>query len=85
MLRMWNRDWREDTPGFKEFCECRGEFVRAFLEGLDERYKNGGDKGEGADKGGGVGRGVEGFVRGLGFSAEDVVRIRGVLRGEDVV
>jgi hypothetical protein len=67
MLRMWNRDWREDTPGFREFTQCRGEFVGAFLEGLDGVYGNGGDKGEGADKGGGVGRGVEGFVRGQRF------------------
>lgn len=64
MLRMWNKDWTEDTPGMKEFSQVKGEFIVGLLERVEEKY--------GSVEGFVVGE--------LGLSGEDVERVRAVLR-----
>ena len=66
MLKLWNAEWSDETPGMQEFIQVKGEFVLGFLEGLEEKH-------------GSVEGYIESV---LGFGREDVVNIREVLRGE---
>jgi protein tyrosine/serine phosphatase len=66
MLKLWNKDWTSETPGMAEFVQVKGEFILALLDIVDRKYG-----------------GVEAYVRDvLGFDAEDVADIKGVLKGE---
>jgi hypothetical protein len=65
MLKLWNKEWTAETPGMQEFVQVRGEFILAFLEEVEGKFG-----------------GVEGWVRNvLGFSKDDVERVREVLTG----
>jgi protein tyrosine/serine phosphatase len=68
MLKMWNKDWTEETPGMAEFVQVRDEFILAFLNAVDKEY-------------GSVEAYVRDV---LGFSEEEVGVIKRVLRGEHV-
>tara|TARA_R110002003_G_scaffold448_18_gene19989 strand:+ start:12477 stop:12737 length:261 start_codon:yes stop_codon:yes gene_type:complete len=65
MLKLWNKEWTSETPGMQEFVQVRGEFILAFLDGLDARY----------------GSVVGYLRDVLGFEEGEIGRMRGVLRG----
>ncbi|KAF2117525.1 protein-tyrosine phosphatase-like protein [Lophiotrema nucula] len=66
MLKVWDKGWTAETPGMAEFAQVKAEFMLATLEMVDEKYG-----------------GMEGYVkRELGFSDEDVEKIKKNLRGE---
>lgn len=66
MLLAWNEEWAMESPGMTEFTQVKGEFILDFLDAVEEKYG-----------------GVEAYTRDeLGFSAEDVGRIKRVLTGE---
>jgi hypothetical protein len=68
MLVAWNEEWTMESPGMSEFTQVKGEFILGFLDAVEEKYG-----------------GVEAYTRDeLGFSAEDVGKIKRVLTGERV-
>ncbi|KAF2035522.1 hypothetical protein EK21DRAFT_84573 [Setomelanomma holmii] len=66
MLKLWNKEWTNETPGIREFVQVKGEYILAFLDAVAERY-------------GGV-RGYVRDV--LVFEEDEVVAMELVLRGE---
>jgi hypothetical protein len=65
MLKLWNKEWTSETPGMQEFVQVRGEFILAFLDGVEARY--GSVEGYLRDV--------------LGFEDGEIGRMKGVLRG----
>ncbi|KAF2184319.1 hypothetical protein K469DRAFT_666745 [Zopfia rhizophila CBS 207.26] len=65
-LRMWHKDWSYDTPGMKEFSEVKASFMLGALGMVKQKYG-----------------GMEGYVKNrLGFSEEEVQKIKKVLKSE---
>jgi hypothetical protein len=66
ILKKWRPDWTEETPGMVEFSNVKASYMLAFLEMVQKEYG-----------------GMEGYVRGkLGFTEEDIAKIRGHLVAE---
>lgn len=66
MLKLWNKEWADDTPGMKEFVQVKDEFILAMLDAVEEKY-------------GGVEGYVR---KELGFGEDEIEEMKRVLRGE---
>ncbi|KAJ4365172.1 hypothetical protein N0V83_008790 [Neocucurbitaria cava] len=66
VLRLWNAEWTEDTPGMHEFTQVKGDFILGLLDAVDLKY-------------GGMERYA---IAVLGFEVEELDVVKSVLRGE---
>ncbi|KAH7389594.1 protein-tyrosine phosphatase-like protein [Phaeosphaeria sp. MPI-PUGE-AT-0046c] len=69
MLKLWNKDWTDETPGMKEFVQVKDDFILAMLDAVEEEY-------------GGVEGYVRAQ---LGFGVDEVGELKKVLRRTSVL
>ncbi|KAH8730194.1 protein-tyrosine phosphatase-like protein [Phaeosphaeriaceae sp. PMI808] len=65
MLKLWNKEWTQETPGMSEYIQTKGEFILALFDVVDRKY-------------GSVEGYVRDF---LGFNGEDIISIKRLLGG----
>jgi protein tyrosine/serine phosphatase len=71
VVRKWQPEWKDDTPGVKDFSNVRQEYMLKFLEGARAMYKGGAEPENWAER----------YARsGLGLTASEIETLKENLR-----